>query len=142
MNNLQHFKYNVKTGRVSESYQYGSDSNGNINSLMNIACYYLTDGNDKKLGHVNFDVSGSTINATTDYFSNPQLYNEFGSFHVDNVGTFTYNIAFKADSAIFNDGLVIPTIISATGVYYNKVEKISIKANSDGSRDVWISLKK
>ena len=141
MNNLQHFKYNVRTGRLSESYQYGSDSFGNVNSLINLACYTITDQNGTEMGYLNYVDNASATNATPNFYDAPQVYNETGAFHIKNVGSFASNISFIGDSTIFTPGLVVPTIISATGVYYNKIDQIVIQANEDGSRDVWISLK-
>jgi hypothetical protein len=137
----QHFKYNVNN-YTTQTYQYGSDSSGNIISVINQSVFDLTDANGVVLGNVQFLDTGIAVKSTTDFYANPQLYNEVGGFFVNNVGSFTYNLSFEAGSSIFSSGLVVPTIVSATGVYYNKVDQISIKANSDGSRDVWISLKK
>jgi len=137
----QQFKYNVKTGRLSESYQYGSDSNGNVNTLFNLSCYTLTDGSGKEVGYVSYNVSATSINSTPNFYDSPQKYLEIGAFHITDVGTFTSTLSYTGETNIFTPGLRVPTILAGTGFYYNKVNAISIQANSDGTRDVWISLK-
>ena len=140
MNMLQHFMYNLN-GMKSDSYQYGSDIFGNVTSVDTISSYDLTDENKMKMGYIQFSITGSATTNTTDFYDETQLYNEFGSVYVTDVGSFTYNISFKSGSSVFDSGLVVPTIISATGMYYDNVDKIAIIAKADGTRDVWVSLK-
>jgi hypothetical protein len=53
----------------------------------------------------------------------------------------TYNISFESDSVNFSPGVVVPTIISATGIYYGKVDQIAIDCFKNGDSNVWITFK-
>ena len=138
---LLHLVYNVNDPGVVQSFQYGSDTNGNVCSELNIASYPIYDGANNQIGNVQFIDSGVAPVSTNNFQNSTQLYNETGTFFIEEIGTIVYNYSFISSSAFFGSGLVLPTVISASGVYYNKINQIAINVNDDGTRDVWISFK-
>ena len=137
---LIQFKYNVNDV-ITQSYQYGSDANGNVCSVINISSFNLYDSNNINIGYVEFIDNGVATKSTNNFQNSDQLYNEIGCFFIKDKGTITYNISFESSSSSFESNLVIPTIISDTGIYYRKTDQIVINPFSDGRRNVWISLK-
>jgi len=140
MSNFVQFKYNANNFNTKSS-QYGSDQNFNVCSVINISSYDLYDSNNLKIGFIEFIDNGVSAKSTNNFQNSPQLYNETGSFFVEGEGTFTYNTSFISNSDAFSAGQVLPTIISATGIYYNKIDKMVIDAFENGDRNVWIIFK-
>jgi hypothetical protein len=136
-----HLRYNVNDTAV-QSFQYGSDSNGNVCSVVNISSYPLYDDNNVVIGNVQF-IDNGVVPVSTNNFQNApeQLYNEVGTFFVGQLGTIVYNYSFISDDAFFSSGKLFITVASASGIYYDRVDKIVVDVDSDyGWRDVWISL--
>ena len=137
--NYLHFKYNINTLN-NQTYQYGSDKNGNIISVSFQGSLYLYDDCNIKIGYAQFIDNGVSNEPTTDVDNLPQLYNETGTYFVTDIGSITYNISFVADNKYFADPISVPTVISTSGEYYNKVNQIAINLYPNGDRDVWITL--
>lgn len=134
------FKYNVNNFNT-QSVQYGSDQNYNVCSVINMASYDLYDSNNVKVGFIQFIDNGVGTSSTKDFQNSPQLYNETGVFFVQDKGTIAYNISFVSNSTTFSTGQIPPSVISATGEYYNKIDKIAIDSFDNGDRNVWITFK-
>jgi hypothetical protein len=79
MCSLQNFKYNVNDWNT-QSFQYGSDQNGNVTSLVNIASYNLYNGLGVKVGYVQFIDNGIATESTNNFQNSEQLYkySDFG----------------------------------------------------------------
>jgi len=140
MTNYIKFRYNANNFNT-RSYQYGSDQNSNVSSKIVISSYDLYDSDNINIGFIEFIDNSVSTKSNTNFQNSTQLYNETGSFFVEDKGTITYNISFVSDSVDFSQGQVVPTIISATGIYYDKVDKIAIDCFKNGDRVVWITFK-
>jgi len=134
MSGLVQFKYNANNF-ILQSVQYGSDQYYNPSSVINMASYDLFDSNNIKIGYIQFIDNGVLAAPYT------QLYNETASFFIQGKGTIVYNTAFVSGDVNFSEPQVIPTVISASGEYYRKVDQIAIDTFENGDRNVWISFK-
>ena len=140
MSNYLYFKYNVNNFNT-QSYQYGADQNGNVCSVIDISSYTLYDSQNVDIGFIEFIDNGISTKSTNNFQNSDQLFNEIGSFFVKDAGTITYNISFVSGNSFFSSGQFLPTVISTTGKYYDKIDKIAIDAFSNGDRNVWITYK-
>ena len=134
-----YFKYNNKTINV-QSQQYGSDSNGNVCSLIFQGTLKIYNDIDTNIGYIQFIDNSIVTESTNNFNDSPQLYNETATYFFGNTSSITYNISFISNNISFPDGLVVPTVISASGEYYNKIDQIAINTYSNGDRDVWITF--
>lgn len=134
------FKYN--SNDYIESLYYGSDQNGNVWSVINPSTFKLYDENGKDIGNVQFQDNRTALESTVNFETSPQLINELATFNIDNKGIIITSYGFVSTNSTYPSSLVVPTVISATGKYYKKVDELVINCNEDGTRQVWVTFKK